>query len=382
MRLVKALTFLINRNVNNINHLNQINPRTQQVARKFSTSSPKNAIPPIVWLIAKPLTKLGAIIAGRGFRNWWISLPKVKRTLFKDHLIRNKYRYFLIVGTTTGGSVYYYQSHIHDTPITHRKRFILFNTDQLKEIENLEKEQIYHDYKNKILNEYSPYSNRSLKVANRLFVANKQIPEVAAIVWNLTVIDNPNLSNAIAFPSGDLIVFTGLLDFVKNDDELAIILAHEMSHAILQHAAEEISHSRLIDIFSIAMAGLLWAFLPSDITALITQYIADKFLKFLLQLPYSRQLESEADEVGIMLAARACFDVRCSIPFWKRLSEESDYQLPEILSTHPASTKRADDLEKLMPEALALRMECNCYELHSSLDFAEGKISKLIKMVK
>lgn len=99
-------------------------------------------------------------------------------------------------------------------------------------------------------------------------------------------------------------MFTGLLDFVKNDDELAIILAHEMSHAILQHAAEEISHSRLIDICSIGLAGLVWAFLPSDLTAILTQYLADKFLKFVFELPYSRYLEKEADEVGLTLAAR------------------------------------------------------------------------------
>ncbi len=74
----------------------------------------------------------------------------------------------------------------------------------------------------------------------------------------------------------------------------------------MQHAAEEISHSRLIDVVSIVMAGLLWAFLPSDIIALITQYFADKFLNFLFQLPYSRQLETEADYVGVMLAARVC----------------------------------------------------------------------------
>lgn len=98
------------------------------------------------------------------------------------------------------------------------------------------------------------------------------------------------------------------------------------------------------------MAGMLWAFLPSDMTALITQYIADKFLKFLFQLPYNRQLETEADYVGTMLAARACFDVRCSIGFWKRMNDAEEYNLPEILSTHPANETRASDLERIMPE--------------------------------
>lgn len=110
--------------------------------RFFSTSPRRHVIPPLVWLIAKPLTKLSAIIVGRGFRQWWQSLPKNKRDILKMHLIRNRIRYLLITSSTVGGSVYYYQSHLQDAPITHRRRFILFSSDQLKEIENLEKDQV------------------------------------------------------------------------------------------------------------------------------------------------------------------------------------------------------------------------------------------------
>ena len=172
-----------------------------------------------------------------------------------------------------------------------------------------------------------------------------------------------------------------------------------MSHAILQHAAEEISHSRLIDITSIILVGLVWAFLPSDFTALITQYLADKFLKFFFELPYSRRLEKEADQVGLSLAARACFDVRYSAEFWKRMNE-AEGDIPEILSTHPASETRAMDLEELMPavmkidlntfldkfvffnfyenyeKALQLRKECNCYDLPREIQALKKKKSK------
>lgn len=115
--------------------------------------------------------------------------------------------------------------------------------------------KIYEKFGKHILDMYSPYTNRALKVSNRLFQANKDMEEVSSIKWRLTVID-ADVINAAAFPvnsiksinsfqklfilvvlkSGELVVFTGLLDFVENDDELAIILAHEMSHAILQHA--------------------------------------------------------------------------------------------------------------------------------------------------
>ena len=81
-------------------------------------------------------------------------------------------------------------------------------------------------------------------------------------------------------------------------------MAHEMSHAILQHAAEEISHSRLLDMISIGLVLVFWAILPTDLTAALSQFVADRFLKFLFELPFSRQLEKEADTVGLDLAAR------------------------------------------------------------------------------
>ena len=90
--------------------------------------------------------------------------------------------------------------------------------------------KVFEPYKDHILDLNSPYTHRAMRVANRLFLANKNIPEVEAIKWKLTVIENPKNANALAFPGGDLIIFTGLLEFVKNDDELAVVLAHEMSH--------------------------------------------------------------------------------------------------------------------------------------------------------
>lgn len=108
----------------------------------FSTSPNRSAIPPLLWLFFKPVTKLGAIIAGRGFRKWWTSLPHVKRTIFIEHLKRNKIRYFVIVGSFTVTSTTWVIVHIKDTPITNRKRFIMFNTEQLYEIERLEKDQV------------------------------------------------------------------------------------------------------------------------------------------------------------------------------------------------------------------------------------------------
>ena len=116
--------------------------QTINYSKLFSTSSRSNAIPPLLWLIFKPVTKLGAILVGRGFRVWWTSLPEVKRGIFMAHLKRNQIRYGIFISSSTLGSVGYYEWHVQETPITHRRRFILFSSSHLAEIENLEKDQV------------------------------------------------------------------------------------------------------------------------------------------------------------------------------------------------------------------------------------------------
>ena len=110
--------------------------------RQFSTSTPKQAIPPLLWMFLKPITKLGAILAGRGFRKWWTALPQMKKQIFIDHLKRNRTRYGLFTTISGGSMLAFYQSHLEYTPITHRKRFVLFKNYQLKEIESIEKENV------------------------------------------------------------------------------------------------------------------------------------------------------------------------------------------------------------------------------------------------
>ena len=113
------------------------------------------------------------------------------------------------------------------------------------------------------------------------------------------------------------------------------------------------SYARLLDLISIFSIFLIWSILPSDVGALLGQMFANEFMKIYFDLPYSRLLESEADEVGLMIAARACYDVRKSVTFWKSMDEESrGTEIEEYLSTHPSHEHRADDLTKLMPKVI------------------------------
>ena len=188
---------LLLKSIPTVNINNQINIAVRR--QQIYTSPKRHVIPPIAWLIFKPITKLAAMLTGRGFRKWWAALPPSKRDLFINHLKRNRLSYMTGIGGSVTASVIFYQAHIQYTPITNRPRFILFSTEHLLEIEKFEKEQIFGTYENKILDMYSPYTNRALKVANRIFEANKGLAEVSAVKWKLTVID-ADVINAVAFP--------------------------------------------------------------------------------------------------------------------------------------------------------------------------------------
>ena len=132
--------------------------------------------------------------------------------------------------------------------------------------------------------------------------------EFEGINWELHVIDSPDTVNAVCLPSGAIFVYTGLLKATHNDEELAFILGHEIAYAVLGHGAEQLSHRGIIDFFSLMLIGVIWAVVPNDLASYFLHRWSRTTAEVMLEYPYSRQLETEADEVGLMFAATACYD--------------------------------------------------------------------------
>ena len=127
---------------------------------------------------------------------------------------------------------------------------------------------------------------------------------------------------------------------------------------------------------------LLWAILPNDLIAFVADWLFDKISHLLLELPYSRNMETEADIVGIELASKACFDVREAPVFWGKMQmleeialqmegTENGSELPEFLSTHPSHANRQNNLSDLIPKALETRSTCGCNKLSITDPLAE-----------
>ena len=165
--------------------------------------------------------------------------------------------------------------------------------------------------------------------------------------WDVNVIQSEQ-ANAFCLPGGKMAVYTGLIPVAQNADAVAVVMGHEIAHALLRHGAQRMSQQKLTQIGQ--MAGAMSGMDPQQ------QQMVMAAMGYGYLLPYARQHETQADEVGLMLAAAACFDPQESVPLWERMGAASGGEAPpEFSSTHPNPGTRIANLQALMPRALEYR---------------------------
>ncbi len=170
-------------------------------------------------------------------------------------------------------------------------------------------------------------------------------PDTKAWEWSVQVIDDPKTVNAWCMAGGRMAVYTGLIEKVQpTDDELAQVMGHEISHALANHTAERMS---------VAMASQLGALavgIASDSAAGMAGAQAAAALA--ITLPNSRSSETEADRIGIELAAKAGYDPRSAATLWEKMGKAGGKGPPQFLSTHPAPGNRQATLAALAPQMM------------------------------
>lgn len=168
--------------------------------------------------------------------------------------------------------------------------------------------------------------------------------------WSVKVIDEPETVNAWCMAGGKMAIYTGLLEKVKpTDDELAQVMAHEISHALANHTAEKMSVAMATQMGMMGVAVVAGDSKYSGM-ALSGSALAAAMA---VTLPNSRSAESEADIMGIELAARAGYDPRAAASLWEKMGKVGGASPPQFLSTHPSPANRQSELrvlaEKMMP---------------------------------
>ena len=185
---------------------------------------------------------------------------------------------------------------------------------------------------------------------NNYLVQNGMSNDLQYYKWTFNLVQN-NQVNAWCMPGGLICVYEGLLPVTQNEASLAIVLGHEIAHAVARHSAEQMS-TQMKQQYGIQLGSMVAGALgmgtntQSIVQAIVAQGFNFKNLKF------SRDHENEADHMGLIFAAMAGYDPKVATDFWKRMAAQSNNQTAEFLSDHPSDATRINNIQGWMPEAL------------------------------
>lgn len=269
-------------------------------------------------------------------------IPKPHRILFLTRYLFFMFLLCYIVGCA-------------EVPITHRKSLHLVPGSELLRMsfqqysEVLKKSKLSTDQQK--VQMVRNVGFKIAKAAEAFLAETGQSAQIKNYKWEFNLIEDDKTVNAWVMPGGKAAVYTGILPYTQNETGLAVVLGHEVGHALADHGNERMSDALMAQMGGMALSVALSNQSQQTKQLFMTVYGAGATVGFLL--PYSRLHESEADRIGLTLMARAGYDPREAIPFWERMNkQEGKSRAPAFLSTHPAPETRIADIKKYIPEAM------------------------------
>lgn len=168
--------------------------------------------------------------------------------------------------------------------------------------------------------------------------------------WQVSVVNSDQI-NAFCLPGGKIVVYTGIIPVAQTEAGLATVIGHEVAHAVARHGAQRVFQNQLVQT---ALVGASFSLSDMDYGQRQTiMGLLGAGATYGVLLPFGRDHEVEADQMGLLYMARAGYDPRESIPFWQRMGEAAgNGQPPEFMSTHPSHGTRIQNLEAFMPRAI------------------------------
>jgi metalloendopeptidase OMA1, mitochondrial len=232
------------------------------------------------------------------------------------------------------------------TPITGRSQLMLVSESQ--EV-SLGEEAYRYILRDSVVSDHAEANRLLRKVGQRIArAANK--PDYR---WEFRVLDDPEMINAFAVPGGKVAVYSGIFPVARDEVGLAVILGHEVAHALARHAGERMSQSMLVQLGGLGLSAALGSN-PQLANQVLQAYGLGASVGVIL--PFGRSQESEADRIGLILMAKAGYDPRVSLDVWERMEKKESGRgqgaPPEFLSTHPGYETRTQQLRAWIPEAL------------------------------
>ncbi len=241
-------------------------------------------------------------------------------------------KYFLLIFVTL-----FFISCTSKTPYTNRSQMILMSESEELSLG----EQSYDEtLKNSKVIKNSFDAKRVKLIGEKIAAVSKK----ENYNWEFNLVQN-DAANAFCLPGGKVVVYTGILNVAKNDDQLATVISHEIAHALARHGAERVSMAKVKAgigaIGNVVLSGIgsPYGNVINQAYGLTTQYG--------VMMPYGRMQENEADEIGIILMQKAGYDLNEAIKFWDNMSKDKE-KVNEFFSTHPSSENRIENIKSII----------------------------------
>ncbi|OQD65743.1 hypothetical protein PENPOL_c005G08877 [Penicillium polonicum] len=259
-------------------------------------------------------------------------------------LVQNaKPHHFVAIGVGISG-LYLYNTEIVE--MTGRRRFNCVSRHQELNMGEESYREVLSAERGKILPHNHPLTRMVDGVLQQL------IPQVAieGADWKVHVIKDDGMVNAFVLPGGKVFVYTGILPICKDEDGLAAVLGHEIAHVVAHHPAERMSNS-FITLGAVFAISFLF-----DVSGQFSSFL----LNLMYSLPNSRTQEAEADNIGLMMMSKACFNPEAAVKLWARMHEQEKQAPPQFMSTHPSSYNRMETIQGWLDKAEAIYEENGC----------------------
>ena len=239
-------------------------------------------------------------------------------------------------------------------PLTGRKQFTAIPVSQMLSLSNQSYNQVLQQSNvssnSSTLREIRQVGNRVTDAVERYLLQIGRSELIDGYKWEYNLI-NEDIMNAWCMPGGKIAFYEGILPVCKNDNGIAVVMAHEISHALAKHGNERMSQQLALQLGGMALSEALKQKSETTMQLAMTAFGLGSQIGVIL--PYSRSHEKEADELGLYFMAMAGYDPREAPEFWQRMQAASQGAgTPEFLSTHPNPEKRINHLERIMPKAM------------------------------
>lgn len=240
-------------------------------------------------------------------------------------------------------------------PITGRRQLLLVSNQEVLALSN----QQYNQFKQEAtlsrnMQQQALVTRVGQRIAQAVTSYMKQAgleKELDGYHWEFNLVESDAV-NAFCMPGGKIVIYTGILPITQDETGLAVVMGHEVAHAIAKHSNERISQQLVTNLGNTTLSAVLASKGASATTQVLANTLYGIGTHVGNTLPHSRKQELEADKLGLVFMAMAGYDPRAATPFWQRMATNKSGSVAEFLSTHPSDQTRIKEINKHLPEAL------------------------------